>query len=211
MFNFNPDNKVMIFLTKSADVLLATFFWMLGCIPIITAGTATCALYTVLWRIYAGQDVRVSREFFYAMKANLKVATVAWLCCLLVGAVILGNIYACTMMVESTGIYGIMKGSTVCFAIVYVIALSFLFPGIARYKVSVAQALRNSVLFGFQYLKISFAALVLLCFSVLIVYFLEWYSIVFIGPNLFLHAVLLNKAFKEYEEIKFDKTCNSSQ
>ena len=205
MFRFNPDNKVMIFLTKSADVLLATFFWMLGCIPIITAGAATCALYTVLWRIYAGQDVRVSREFLHAMKANFKVATVTWLCCLLVGVVILGNIYACSMMEESTGIYGIMKGSTVCFAIVYVIALSFLFPGIARYKVSAAQALRNSVLFGFQYLKISFAALVLLCFSVLIVYFFEWYSIVFIGPNLFLHAVLLNKAFTKYEEIKFEK------
>lgn len=205
MFNYNPDNKVMIFLTKCANVLLASFFWMIGCIPIITVGAATCALYTVLWRIYEGQDVRVSREFLCVMKADFRVATVSWLCCLLVGAVILGNIYACTMMIESTGIYGIMKGSTVCFTIVYVIALSFLFPGIARYKVSVAQALRNSILFGFQYLKTSFAALILFCFSVLIAFFLEWYSIVFIGPNLFLHAVLLNNAFKKYEEIKFEK------
>ena len=203
MFKYNTDNKVMIFLTKCADVLLATFFWLLGCIPVITAGTATCALYTVLWRVHAGKDVRVTREFFRAMKDNFKVSTAAWILSVIVGALIVGNVYACSLMEVSTGFFGLMKGSTICFTVLYVIILSFLFPCIARYKVTVMQAIGNSLLFGFRYLKESLAAIVLAVFSILIVYFLEWYSIIFIGPNFYLHAVLLNNAFKKYEEMKF--------
>lgn len=205
MIKHNPDNKVMIFLTKCADVLLATFMWMLTCIPVITAGTATCALYTVLWRIHAGQEVRVIREFFHAMKYNFRLSTTAWILSVIVGSLIIGNVYACSLMEVSTGLFGLMKGSTICFMVLHVITFSFLFPCIARYKVKVMQAVRNSFLFGFRYLKESMAAIVLAAFSILIVYFLEWYSIVFIGPNFYLHAVLLNKVFKKYEELKFGK------
>ena len=118
---------------------------------------------------------------------------------------IIGNVYACSLMEVSTGLFGLMKGSTICFMVLHVITFSFLFPCIARYKVTVMQAVRNSFLFGFRYLKESMAAIVLAAFSILIVYFLEWYSIVFIGPNFYLHAVLLNKVFKKYEELKFGK------
>lgn len=205
MFKHNPNNRVMIFLTKCADVLLATFLWLLTCIPIITVGAATCALYTVLWRVQTGHEVRVIREFFRSMKDNFRVSTIAWIISAIVGALIVGNIYACSLMEVSTGLFGLMKGSTICFLVMYVITFSFLFPCIARYKVTVMQAVRNSFLFGFRYLKESIAAIVLAVFSILIVYFLEWYSIVFIGPNFYLHAVLLNKSFMEYEEIKFVK------
>ncbi len=203
MFRYNPDNKVILILTKCADMLLATFFWLLLCVPVLTAGAATSALYTLVWRIYDGQDVRVTREFFSAFRKNFWVSTGAWVLTLVTGMILCANMYACRLMDGSAGLYGIMKGSTVCFALVFSGGVTFLFPGIARYKVTVCQALKNSVLFAFRYWKVTAGALVLVVCSGLLLYFLEWYSIVLLAPNVYLHGVLLDRSFQEYERCAF--------
>lgn len=75
-----PDTPVLLMLAKACNIILLTLVWAVCCAPVVTIGAATTALYTVMWRISAGQDVRVIREFwdaiaFYVMRLTLQSNT----------------------------------------------------------------------------------------------------------------------------------------
>ena len=89
-----PDTPVLLMLAKACNIILLTLVWAVCCAPVVTIGAATTALYTVMWRISAGRDVRVIREFWDAMRTNWKVATASWGIMLLVGLLLAGNMVA---------------------------------------------------------------------------------------------------------------------
>ena len=94
--------------------------WAVCCAPVVTIGAATTALYTVMWRISAGQDVRVIREFWDAMRTNWKVATAAWGIMLLVGLI--------AMWFSPTVGWDALVATTVCKAICAVGSLAAFIP-----------------------------------------------------------------------------------
>ena len=42
---FGQDSFLTNFLTRIADLMVLNFLWVIGCVPIITIGTSTVALY----------------------------------------------------------------------------------------------------------------------------------------------------------------------
>ena len=128
----------------------------------VTIGAATTALYTVMWRISAGQDVRVIREFWDAMRTNWKVATASWGIMLLVGLLLAGNMVALSGVQAPPALLTLMKGAAGLVLISYLIVLHYLFAGIAKYYVTISQAFKNAWLWGMASLP---RTLVLFCLS----------------------------------------------
>lgn len=60
--------------------------YLFSCIPVITIGASTCALYDTLYGISEGTEGNVLRRFFAAWKRRWKRATAYWGICLLLGA-----------------------------------------------------------------------------------------------------------------------------
>lgn len=58
--------------TEIADVMILTFFWILGCIPIITIATSTSAVFYVYGKKVRGEDVYISKDFAKSFKQNFK-------------------------------------------------------------------------------------------------------------------------------------------
>ena len=48
---FTEDNKIFQFLSLLADLMILTLQWLVACLPIVTIGAATTALYSVLFKI----------------------------------------------------------------------------------------------------------------------------------------------------------------
>jgi len=69
---FNPDNTVFRFCGRLADVLMLSLLWLLCCIPIITIGTATAALYNSTVKYFRGNETSPYILFRDNMKANFK-------------------------------------------------------------------------------------------------------------------------------------------
>ena len=40
-----PDSGLMIAMTQITDCIFLSLFWILGCVPVVTVGTACAALY----------------------------------------------------------------------------------------------------------------------------------------------------------------------
>lgn len=197
-----PDTPVLLMLAKACNIILLTLVWAVCCAPVVTIGAATTALYTVMWRISAGQDVRVIREFWDAMRTNWKVATASWGIMLLVGLLLAGNMVALSGVQAPPALLTLMKGAAGLVLISYLIVLHYLFAGIAKYYVTISQAFKNAWLWGMASLPRTLVLFCLSAVSVILVYFLEWLSIVLLAYTIYLQAVILNYIFLQYESRK---------
>ena len=197
-----PDTPVLLMLAKACNIILLTLVWAVYCAPVVTIGAATTALYTVMWRISAGQDVRVIREFWDAMRTNWKVATASWGIMLLVGLLLAGNTVALSGVQAPPALLTLMKGAAGLVLISYLIVLHYLFAGIAKYYVTISQAFKNAWLWGMASLPRTLVLFCLSAVSVILVYFLEWLSIVLLAYTIYLQAVILNYIFLQYESRK---------
>ena len=197
-----PDTPVLLMLAKACNIILLTLVWAVCCAPVVTIGAATTALYTVMWRISAGQDVRVIREFWNAMRTNWKVATASWGIMLLVGLLLAGNMVALSGVQAPPALLTLMKGAAGLVLISYLIVLHYLFAGIAKYYVTISQAFKNAWLWGMASLPRTLVLFCLSAVSVILVYFLEWLSIVLLAYTIYLQAVILNHIFLQYENRK---------
>ena len=197
-----PDTPVLLMLAKACNIILLTLVWAVCCAPVVTIGAATTVLYTVMWRISAGQDVRVIREFWDAMRTNWKVATASWGIMLLVGLLLAGNMVALSGVQALPALLTLMKGAAGLVLISYLIVLHYLFAGIAKYYVTISQAFKNAWLWGMASLPRTLVLFCLSAVSVILVYFLEWLSIVLLAYTIYLQAVILNHIFLQYENRK---------
>ena len=197
-----PDTPVLLMPAKACNIILLTLVWAVCCAPVVTIGAATTALYTVMWRISAEQDVRVIREFWDAMRTNWKVATASWGIMLLVGLLLAGNMVALSGVQAPPALLTLMKGAAGLVLISYLIVLHYLFAGIAKYYVTISQAFKNAWLWGMASLPRTLVLFCLSAVSVILVYFLEWLSIVLLAYTIYLQAVILNHIFLQYENRK---------
>ena len=90
---FNVDNKFFQGLGKIIDVICLSAFWFFLCIPIVTAGAATTALYYTVNKVIRNNRSYIGREFWHAFKTNFRQSTIVWLILLLLYAIMALGIY----------------------------------------------------------------------------------------------------------------------
>ena len=74
---FNLENGFFSFMGKFWDMILLSIIWVLCCIPIITIGPATTAMYYATVKVIRRERGYVLREFFRSFKDNLKLGLIS--------------------------------------------------------------------------------------------------------------------------------------
>lgn len=69
---FDLDGPIYRIGSEIADVMIVTFFWILGCLPIFTIGASTAAAYYIYGKKMRGEDTYVAKDFFKSFKQNFK-------------------------------------------------------------------------------------------------------------------------------------------
>ena len=65
---FSMDGKFLETFNKITDLVTLNILWLLCCIPIITIGASTSALYQVTLQIAENRDSYITKEFFKAFR-----------------------------------------------------------------------------------------------------------------------------------------------
>ena len=99
---FSFDNKIFGALGKVVDCVILSVLWLVCCIPVITIGASTTALYYTVHKSIRGNRGYVSRNFFHALKENFKTATLSWIVALAVQIILSLDAYI-TLQVLRTG------------------------------------------------------------------------------------------------------------
>lgn len=192
----NPDGPIISFLSGVFDVLMTTALFVLCCLPVITAGASATAMHATMLSITEGSCSSVTRKFFGTFKDEFKISTGIWLLALLAGAVVAADGYVCWGVEhEATTAVSIMRGLTIGCGLLYICALLYVFPGIARYVVTWKQAICNTLIWTVKKPLHTIAILILNALIALAAYLLAFWAVFVAALLLYLQALVLRSVF----------------
>ena len=200
---FSVDGKFLSGFNKVTDLVTLNLLWLLCCIPIVTIGASTSALYQVSIQIVEDRDSYIARSFFQAFRENFKQATIVWLCTLIVGAVLISDMFIVSHFFASSGISVILGLLFVICVLLFAGSLYF-FPVIAYFRNSTKKIFTNSFRLAFGRLGTTLQLFLIGLIPMIVLalfrdkIILGSFLIVIIVPSLtvFLKSVLLAKLFK---------------
>lgn len=90
---FSTDGPIFAWLDKLGQMILLSFLWLVGCVPIVTIATSTTALYyAVIKSVRRGRGDAL-KEFLHSYKANLRRGIPITIVVLILGAVLFANVH----------------------------------------------------------------------------------------------------------------------
>lgn len=136
------DSPLMNGLGTIADIILLNIIYVISCIPIVTIGAATSALYTVTMKMVRKEYPSVIKAYFQAFRRNFKIATVCWLVVLVAGILIWIDF---RIVGQSEGtIKSVMRIALGAVLVTFAMVGNYLFPYIARFENNFVNTLRNA-------------------------------------------------------------------
>lgn len=164
-----PDSALMITMNQITDCIFLSLFWLLGCLPVVTAGVSTAAMYDAVYHAFHKGEKHSWQRFAHAFRQNLKPGLVPGVLVLLAAAVLtrLG------ILVWNQAVYGTVSWGVFAAAAFFLLVLlgigSIVFPLLSRFETGTAQLFSNTIRLGLANLPLSLglalvnAAVVFLC------------------------------------------------
>lgn len=84
------DNIFIRILSRIFDLIVLNILWAVFCLPIVTIGASTTALYSVTLKMVVNEEGYLIRDFWRAFKRDFKQSTSIWLLLLVLGIFISG-------------------------------------------------------------------------------------------------------------------------
>lgn len=155
----NTDSRIMNFLSRLGDMFILNVIYLASCVPIITIGAATTALYYNTLKMAENRESYVWKEYWKSFRENFRQATILWMMLLTVILVLgadavliggmgraLGSVIA--LLVIVIGIFLIMTGV-------------YLFPVLARFDNTVKNTVKNAMIMSIRHLPSTIVIVVL--------------------------------------------------
>lgn len=208
---FNLDAPIVQTMGKVGEMMIFSVIWLVCCLPVVTVGAATAALFHIMFNMHRERSTKVS-DYFRAFAANFKKATALWLLLLLAAAVLLAGFYA-VVLAENELLRLALLG-VYCMVLFAAFAASvYLFPLTAFFENTVGATVRNALGMALGNLKntVLACALVLLPLvlslvweKLFVVTLLLW---VVLGPGAVAYGVagLLLPVFRRYVPEAFEE------
>ncbi|MCI8795425.1 MAG: YesL family protein [Dorea sp.] len=196
--------KILNGLSKIGDMLILNFIYVLSCIPIITIGASTTALYYTTLKMAENNESYVWRDYWKAFKSNLKQATVIWLIVFAGWAVI-----ALDFLIA--GGLSMQLGTVVAIGVVIVAVFMgilglYVFPLLARFDNTVVKTMKNAVMIAIRHLPSTILIALIHAAPLLVAFvsieaFLKGFIVIMLfaaSPLAYLESKLFVKVFYRY-------------
>lgn len=194
---FNLDNPFFTALGKLVDVVAISLLWLLLCIPVVTIGPASAALYYVVVKVIRRERGYLTREFFKSFKMNFKTGAGAGLIVTFMAIVLYFDRYFVSRYMEGTTGFVMMAIFNAMMVIILISSL-YLFPVLSRFNVGIKQLFKTSIFLAVKHFPSTIAMAAIFAVMVLGVYFIPIF--ILIAPALYnlLSSLLLERVFKKY-------------
>jgi len=161
---FSPDGKFYGFMSRLTDILKLNFLWLICSLPVVTAGAATIAAFSITLRMVEDTEGHIARNFFKAFKSNLKQGIpMSFITLLGAWAVYLNfEIFknADSPLFLATGIVS---------GYLFIFSLLYTYPLLARYENTIINTLKNSFRISMKYFMRSFFILLIVALEIVII------------------------------------------
>lgn len=185
---FSQDSKFTKFMSRLTDVCRLNILWLIFSLPVVTAGAATVAAYSVVLKMVDDEESYITRSFIQAFRNNFKQGTFLWL----LTAAALYALYIDVQLVfkpEKTSI--VLCVVSILSAVVIFCTFVYAYPLAARYDNTLLNNLHNSFLISVKYPLRTFAILLVCAGEICLFTFnmlMEVFGIL-VGPMILVYTV----------------------
>ena len=139
---FDPENSFWEFMTNMTHVLIVGLIWIMCCVPIITIGASTTALYDYTLEVASDKDGYVVKSFFKSFVNNFIKSTVLWVLMSMVMAFLMIDAYICLNM--GTALGNLLFFAIVGIGILCLITCLYIFPVLAFFRTSIKKTIQTA-------------------------------------------------------------------
>lgn len=200
---FSPDSKFMQAMGRIGDLAVLNLLFLVSCIPLITVGAASAALYTVCFRMGTDREQGLVRSYFQAFRENFKQGTIVWLVlALFLAAGVLNTL----LFYALEGMLHFLFLLTAVLLVLAVLMFSYAFPLMSQFSNDTRSTLKNSLFLSLGYLPRSLLVAALNVFPLMLA-LLDLYLFLHVGflwiflyfsSAAYLNSLLLKKVFAQY-------------
>ena len=142
---FNPDSRIMIFLSRVADLVILNILWLVCCVPVVTIGASTTAMYHVIRHWQKDSVSSIMRDFFQSFKEDFKQATPVYLILLILTVAVVMNAMLIFNPDNSAAVPSYLLVIWFISALILLFISSFVYPVMAFFADSIFKTLRNAM------------------------------------------------------------------
>ncbi len=203
---FNFEGPVFTFLSRLADLFWLNLLFIVCCIPVITIGAATTALYYVTLKMAKDEEGYITRSYFKSFKENFKQATVIWIGFLVVGMIMItdlrivnGGNTAEILSIPALG--NVIMVAVFLMGIVILMVGTYIFPILAQFDNTIKNTAKNAFLISIRHLPYTIAMLVITAIPVVLIWFFPALFIlvlIMFSATAYFNSKLFNKIFVLY-------------
>ena len=194
---FDPENGWWAFLGRGVDLVGLSLAWGFLCIPVVTMGPATSALYYTVVKCFRQKEKNTFTIFWRAFRSDLKQGIAATLICV---PVLLLLIFGYSVMKANwSSDFGAVMFVAYDIALVVPLGiLCWLFPLLGRFDAPLKDTFRTAAMLTFRHLP-STVILVLLTVETAVSLIEKWWPI-FFAPTLWalLSSLFMERIFPKY-------------
>lgn len=195
---FSTDGAVYRFMTKTGNIILATILWIIGCIPIVTIGVSTAALYYTMVKSVRRDVGYVHSEFWRGYKLNFRKGILATMAFLAMGA-LLGAEMRLVLEngVQVSRMWYSLSGLLILLMVMIVL---YLFPVMSRFDMKLSRLCMLSFVMSIRFWYITLALAAGLLATAAAQFYLLPMPLILLTPGLWCYAssFLVEKAMKAY-------------
>ena len=200
---FEYDHGFMRYATLLSRLTLLNLLWLALCIPLVTAGAATAALYHSAFCLMNG-DVHIARNFKDGLKLYWKKGTIVWIfMAILTSAFVLAYYLLNTAKIPNNLALTVVAG--IAFLTLLLVML-WSFPVMVNFSGKLSELVFNAFVFAFMYAPVTLIAAAFYGIGgFLFIRFLSTRLLVILfGPALIVYCtlVLFEKVFQKYKAKK---------
>ncbi len=203
---FNFEGPVFTFLSRLADLFWLNLLFIVCCIPVITIGAATTALYYVTLKMAKDEEGYITRSYFKSFKENFKQATVIWIGFLVVGMIMITDLRIVNSgntaeILSSPALGNVIMVAVFLMGIVILMVGTYIFPILAQFDNTIKNTAKNAFLISIRHLPYTIAMLVITAIPVVLIWFFPALFIlvlIMFSATAYFNSKLFNKIFVLY-------------
>lgn len=183
---------------KIFDVLALGFLWIFCCIPIVTIGASSAALYYAMVKCIKNNDGYIAKEFFRSFRLNLMPGMFIWI--LVMAGTFAMHLNIGILMKKTDGYVGMFFICVYALVSIFILAAAcYVFPALARFNMSSGWLIKLSMYMVIRYFGTTIALLLILVCTGAIIWRFPMLMFFVPGPVAFLMSEFLERILKKHE------------
>lgn len=205
---FNPDNKLMMFLTTITDLIILNVIFVITCIPVFTIGAAVTSLYEITLKMAKGEESYMIKGYLKAFKSNFKKSTVMWVLVVIV-FLILGMDIFIAWTREGT-LWTALLATALGLFLGMIGIVSYIFPLQAKFENTMKNTLVNAWFMSIRHFPTTIMVVFMNCIVIFCAVFNTYtfyygaLAYMFLGFALvaYINSIYLVRVFEKYYEVQ---------